>query len=61
MVSEITAFHQVEDEVESVSVLKGKMHVDDERTAELTQEDSLIHDALDALFGHHSTVNLCVH
>ena len=54
MVSEVTSFHEIEDEVELVSVLEGIVHVDDEGGVEVTQEDSFVHNTLDTFFGHDS-------
>ncbi len=49
VVPEVSSFHEVHDEVEVLSVLEGVDHVDDERTPEVVEQLSLIHDGADAL------------
>ena len=53
--AQVAAFHEVQDEVEGVSVLECVVHVDDEGGGEVGEEDSLVHDALDAFLGHDSS------
>jgi len=54
MVPQITSFHQVEDQVESISILKGEMHVDNKGGGELGEQHSLVHDTLDTFLCHHA-------
>lgn len=61
MVSQIAALHKIEDEIESISILEGEMHVYYEGRVELRQENALVHYTLHAFLGHYSTFIAFLH
>lgn len=44
MVSKVTTTHQINDQIQVVTVLKSVVHVDQESVIELTEELFLVHD-----------------
>lgn len=52
VVPQVSSFHQVEHEVEGVSVLEGEVHVHDEGRVDLGQQHALIHHTLHTLLCH---------
>lgn len=61
VVSQISALHKIEDEIERISILEGEMHVYDKWRVELWQENAFVHYTLHAFLGHYSTVIAFLH
>ena len=55
MEAQVAALHQVQHQVQRVTVLEGEVHVDHEGRTELGQQHALVHHALHALLRHHAT------
>lgn len=61
MISQVSSFHKIKDEIERIAVLEGEMHVYDERRVELRKKYALVHYTLHAFLGHYSTVIAFLH
>ena len=56
VISQVSSLHQIEDQVEGISILEGKVHIDNKGRGELGEQHPLVHDTLDALLGHNSRI-----
>lgn len=54
MIAKISSFHEIENQVQSISVLEGEVHIDHKRTVELREKNPFVHYALHTLLSHHS-------